>query len=78
MTAARAAGLTLERREEVSRLVANFWATTVALIRLEAQDPNASPAESSKARESLRVHSLMRRGLLEGGFRHMLMSFTKP
>ena len=77
LAAAREAGLLLERSEDVSRLVANFWATTMALIRLEARDSNASPRESLRARESLRVHSLMRRGLLDGGFRHMLMSFTK-
>ena len=75
--AARGAGLILERSDDVSRLVANFWATTMALIRVEAQDANASPRESLRARESLRVHSLMRSGLLDGGFRHMLMSFTK-
>ena len=77
LDAARGAGLILERSEDVSRLVANFWATTMALIRVEAQDANASPRESLRASESLRVHSLMRSGLLDGGFRHMLMSFTK-
>jgi tocopherol O-methyltransferase len=77
LDAARGAGLILERSEDVSRLVANFWATTMALIRVEAQDANAGPREILRARESLRVHSLMRSGLLDGGFRHMLMSFTK-
>jgi tocopherol O-methyltransferase len=77
LAAARGARLILERSEDVSRLVANFWATTMALIRVEAQDANSSPRESLRARESLRVHSLMRSGLLDGGFRHMLMSFTK-
>ena len=77
LSAASGAGLILERSEDVSRLVANFWATTMALIRVEAQDANASPRESLRASESLRVHSLMRSGLLDGGFRHMLMSFTK-
>ena len=77
LAAAREAGLLLERREDVSTLVANFWATTMALIRLEAQNANPSPHESLRARESLIVHSLMRRGLLDGGLLHLLMSFTK-
>ena len=75
LAAAQAAGLKPERCEEVSRLAANFWGTTMALIRLEAQ---ASDAESLKWRESLRVHSLMREGLLDGGLRHLMMSFAKP
>ena len=78
LAAAQAAGLRLERRDDVSVLVANFWGTTMALIRLEAQATNASQAENLKWRESLRVHALMRQGLLDGGFRHLMMSFTKP
>ena len=78
LAAAQAAGLRLERRDDVSVLVANFWGTTMALIRLEAQATNASQAENLKWRESLRVHSLMREGLLDGGLRHLMMSFTKP
>lgn len=78
LAVAREAGLIFERGEEVSQLVANFWTMTTALIRLEAQETDAGPAESLKARESLRVHSLMRRGLLDGGLRHVLMSFIKP
>ena len=77
LAAAQRAGLLLEHSDDVSRLVANSWATTVALIRVEAQDTSASPSESLRAHESLDVHSLMRSGLLDGGFRHMLMSFTK-
>lgn len=78
LAAARDAGLTLDRCEEVSRLAANFWGTTMALIRLEAPAEEASDAESLKWRESLRVHSLMREGLLDGGLRHLMMSFAKP
>jgi tocopherol O-methyltransferase len=78
LAAARDAGLTLDRCEEVSRLAANFWGTTTALIRLEAQGAQASDAESLKWRESLGVHSLMREGLLDGGLRHLMMSFAKP
>lgn len=77
LAAAREAGLMLERRDGVSQLVANFWGTTMALIRLEAQATNANRAENLRARESLRVHSLMRQGLLDGGLRHILMSFIK-
>jgi hypothetical protein len=63
--------------EDISLRAATFWATTIALIRVEARDPNAGPREGLKARESLEVHSLMRRGLLDGGLRHVLLSFTK-
>jgi tocopherol O-methyltransferase len=78
LAAAQAAGLKSERCEEVSRLAANFWGTTMALICLEAQAAPAGDAESLKWRESLRVHSLMREGLLDGGLRHLMMSFAKP
>ena len=46
--AARGAGLMFERLEEVSRLVANFWGTTMALIRVEAQETGASPRPESE------------------------------
>jgi len=78
LAAAQTAGLIFERRDDVSQLVANFWGTTMALIHLEAQGAQASDAESLKWRESLRVHSLMREGLLDGGLRHLMMSFAKP
>lgn len=78
LAAAQAAGLVVERRDDVSQLVANFWGTTMALIRLEARDAQVRDAESPKWRESLRVHSLMREGLLDGGLLHMMLSFSKP
>src|SRR3984957_7685895 len=77
LAAGRATGLTPERCEDVSPLAANFWGTTTALIRLESQAANGNHAESLKKDESLRIHTLMRRGLLDGGLRHVLMSFIK-
>jgi tocopherol O-methyltransferase len=77
LDAARECHFGLQMIEDISLRAATFWATTIALIRVEARDPNAGPREGLKARESLEVHSLMRRGLLDGGLRHVLMSFTK-
>jgi tocopherol O-methyltransferase len=78
LAAAQAAGLKPEGCEEVSRLAANFWGTTMALIRVEAAAAWAGDADSLKWHESSRVHSLMREGLLDGGLRHLMMSFVKP
>jgi tocopherol O-methyltransferase len=77
LAAGREAGLTLQAIEEVSPRVANFWSTTMALVQLEASEPSARPDKASKARESFRIHSLMRNGLLDGGLTHALLSFAK-
>ena len=77
LAAGREAGLRLERLEDVSRRVANFWASTVAVIRLEAEEVKEIRWELSNLQESLKMHSLMVQGLADGGLRHMLMSFAK-
>lgn len=78
LSVARQAGLTLDRFDDFSELAANFWATTTTLIRLETMNSDAGRNEIAKAHESVHVHSLMRDGLLDGGYRHMLLSFLKP
>lgn len=78
IAAARKSGFSLDSLDDVSKLAANFWATTTTLIRLEAEDSEANPEKPLKAQESLKIHSLMREGLLDGGYRHMLLSFVKP
>lgn len=76
-TAARDAGFRLETVEDVSKHAAPFWSATSALIRIEAQAKAISTAEAAKVEESARVHTLMRRGLLGGGLRELLLSFVK-
>jgi cyclopropane fatty-acyl-phospholipid synthase-like methyltransferase len=77
LAAAQEAQLTLRMSEDVSQPAANFWTTTIALIRAEAQERRVSISEGAEPRESLQIHSLMRQGLLHGGLRHQLLSFTK-
>jgi tocopherol O-methyltransferase len=77
LATAREANFKPSSIEDVSVRAVDFWTTTLALIEAEAQSANAGSIESLRARESYRMHSLMRRGLLDGGLRHILMSFTK-
>jgi tocopherol O-methyltransferase len=75
--AAQEAHFKLESVEDVSLRALNFWTTTLALMRAQAQDRTLSAVESAKLGESFRVHTLVRQGLSEGGLRHALMSFVK-
>jgi tocopherol O-methyltransferase len=76
LTAARQARFTLENIEDVSARAVHFWTTTLALTQAEVQDRSSCESESSKYEESLRVHTLVRQGLCDGGLRHALLSFV--
>ena len=76
-TAAREAHFQLESIEDVSLRALNFWTTTLALMRAQVQDCTPKSLEDAKLAESLRVHALVRQGLLEGGLRHVLLGFVK-
>jgi cyclopropane fatty-acyl-phospholipid synthase-like methyltransferase len=67
----------LETIEDVSPRAATFWATTVALIRAEAREAKPDPSRLRLIDDSLEVHDVMRRGLLDGGFRNVLMRFVR-
>lgn len=75
--AARECHFRLETIEDISFRTATFWTTTLALIRAEANEARRDPSRRRIIDESLRTHSLMRQGLLDGGFRQLLMSFAK-
>jgi cyclopropane fatty-acyl-phospholipid synthase-like methyltransferase len=75
--AAREAGFTVKMVEDVSLRAVHFWTRTLALLRLEVRDVRLSPPERRKLDESLLNHALLRQGLLDGGLRHLLMTFAK-
>jgi tocopherol O-methyltransferase len=77
LEAARECHFRLQTIEDVSRRTATFWTTTLALIRAEAREIRPDPSRLRIIEESFQTHALMRRGLLDGGLRQMLMSFTK-
>src|SRR5216683_3187542 len=77
IAAAREAGFTVKMLEDVSLRAVHFWTRTLAHLRLEAQDVRLSPPQRRKLEDSLLNHALLRQGLLDGGLRHLLMSFAK-
>lgn len=77
LTAARAAGLRAETINDVSCRAAHFWTTTVAFMQEQAREKTLTHAQFLNLSESLRAHTLVRRGVLEGGLRHVLMGFVK-
>jgi tocopherol O-methyltransferase len=77
LIAARVAGLREERIDDVSCHAAHFWSATLAYMQKQARGKAPTLAQFLKLSESLRVHTLVRQGVLEGGLRHVLMSFVK-
>ena len=77
VAAAREAGFTVKMLEDVSLRAVHFWTRTLALLRLEAQDVRLSPTQRKKLEDSLLNHALVRKGTLDGGLRHLLMTFAK-
>lgn len=77
LAAARDAGFALNTIEDTSVRTARFWETTHALIRAEASEAGIDPAEHPSLDESLHTHALMRQGLLDRGFRQLMLSFER-
>lgn len=77
LSAAREAGFQEESVEEISHRTEHFWEMTSLLIGLETQQRKLGPDEARKCKESLRVHTLVRQGLADGGLRYALLSFSK-
>src|SRR6266851_5798448 len=73
--AAQEAGFTLAAIEDTSLRTATFWKTTLALIRAEVQETRPVASQLQTIKESFETHDLMRRGLLDGGLRQLLMTF---
>ncbi len=77
LAASREAGLQAELVEDISHRTGHFWTMTLALMQAEAQEKSLSPSEAAKFEVSLRIHTLVRQGLADGGLRYALMSFSK-
>lgn len=77
LDAAQECDFRLEAAEDVSPRTATFWATTLELIRAEATESTKEARQLRLVRESLQVHDLMRRGLLDGGLRQVLLTFVR-
>jgi SAM-dependent methyltransferase len=77
LVAARVAGLREETIDDVSGRAVHFWTATLTLLDQEGRAKTLTHGQLLKLRESLRVHTLVRQGVLEGGLQHVLMSFVK-
>jgi tocopherol O-methyltransferase len=77
VAAARGAGFALTTVEDVSQRAVHFWTRTLAVMSMEAEAGTASAAEAARLDQSLRLHALLRRGLLDGGLRHAFLSFAR-
>jgi tocopherol O-methyltransferase len=77
ISSAHDAGFRLDMMEDVSSRAMHFWATSVALMRIEAQDKTLGDRQRAKLDDSLEIHALVRQGLMDGGLSHRLMSFRK-
>ncbi len=75
--AAQACDFKLVNIEDVSLRAATFWETTLELLRAEARELEPDPSRLQIVEKSFRTHALMRQGLLDGGLRELLMTFTK-
>ncbi len=76
-SAAREAGMRKELTDDISHRTVQFWTMTLALMQAEARVKKLSDSETVKFEESFAVHTMVRRGLAEGGLRYALMSFSK-
>jgi tocopherol O-methyltransferase len=77
ISAAQDAGFRLDMMEDVSSRAMHFWTTSIALMRLEAQDRTLNERQRTKLDDSLGIHGLVHQGLSDGGLSHRLMSFRK-
>jgi tocopherol O-methyltransferase len=77
LAVAREAGFRLKTFEDVSHRTRDFWILTAALYEAERREGMLTSREQARFDESLEVHSLMRRGLCDGGLRYALASFVK-
>lgn len=77
LATAREAGLQEELIEDISHYTEPFWTMTLTLMQVEVREKKLNAPEAAKVEESIRVHALVRQGLVTGGLRYALMSFTK-
>jgi tocopherol O-methyltransferase len=77
VAAAQGAGFALTKVEDVTEQAVHFWTRTLAVMSMEAGHGTASAPETARLEKSLRLHALLRRGLLDGGLRHAFLSFAR-
>jgi cyclopropane fatty-acyl-phospholipid synthase-like methyltransferase len=77
LAAASRAGLRVEVTEDLSRRTKHFWTTTLAMLEAEAGEKPQSSNETPQRETSIRMHKLVRQGLVDGGLTYALLSFSK-
>jgi tocopherol O-methyltransferase len=77
IAAAEAAGLRCELTDDISGRTVQFWSMTLELMQRELALKTLGDPQVLKIKKSIAVHKMVRRGLIEGGFRYALMSFSK-
>lgn len=77
VAAAHGAGFTLTAVEDVSLRAVHFWTRTFAVMSKEEAGGTAGASDAARLRQSLRLHALVRRGLLDGSLRHAFLSFAR-
>lgn len=77
VSAATEAGFRLKQIEDVSVLAYHFWSTTIALMREEMAEAGRNHSGLVSSEESLIVHSLVQKAIVDGGLKHLLISFVR-
>jgi SAM-dependent methyltransferase len=77
VAAAQGAGFTLTKVDDVTEQAVHFWTRTLAVMSMEAGSGTANAVEAARLDKSLRLHALLRRGLIDGGLRHAFLSFAR-
>jgi tocopherol O-methyltransferase len=77
LAAARRAGFREGGVYEYSQLAEGFWTRTCDLLRVEGQARDLTFHEQAKLSESLQVHCMMRRAVINRGLRYALLSIAK-
>jgi tocopherol O-methyltransferase len=77
VNAAAESGFRLKQIEDVSALAYHFWSTTIALMREEMAETGRNHSGLASSEESLIVHSLVQKAIVDGGLKHILISFVR-
>ncbi len=77
VNAAADAGFWLKQIEDVSGLAYHFWSTSIALMREEMAEAVRTHSGLASSEESLIVHSMVQKAILDGGLKHVLLSFVR-
>jgi tocopherol O-methyltransferase len=75
--AARESGLKFGSNVDVSDRTEHFWTTTLALIEAESKSDRSSDGTATRHAASFEAHSMVRDGLVHGGLRYAMLSFSK-